>query len=323
MEYEQIIQREVASRSTLRKKNLRSNLTGVAFSAPFIVLFLMFMVYPFFYGIYITFFNWKLTQPDLSVFVGIKNYVRIFGDPNFIYSRQFWQGLQHTSIFAALTIPFVVFLPLLLAFLINLKPWGYKVFRNIFFLPSVISITAVGIIWKYVFATGNGFLNAVITDLGGQEIPFLTDSFWAWFVLVFVTVWWTIGTNMVIFQAGLQEIDKSLYEAASTDGAGGWSKFIHITLPGLRNQFVICFITTTIAEFNIYGQSLMITMGGPGKQTYMLMMYIRDLMMTNGQTGFAATMGLLMGIILIVLSLLQKVLLKERKGRVRREIKKA
>lgn len=323
MGYELEISREQAAKVSLRHRKLKSNLTGWLFVAPFLIIFVIFTIYPFFYGLAMSFCDFDVLGRTETEFIGFGNYEKIFGDPTFVYSENFWNGLRSTTLFAVLTIPFVILVPLLFAYVLNKKPWGFRFFRSLFFLPTVLSLTTVAIVWKYIFATGNGFINSIIKNAGGTEIPFLTDPVLVWVVLVVVTVWWTIGTNMVIFQAGLEEIDPSLYEAASTDGAGTFSQFIHITLPGLRNQFVICFITTTVAEFNVYGQPLMITQGGPDQSTTTLIMYMRSLMYNRNLAGFVSTMGILLGIILIVLSVLQNVLLKERKGRVRREIKKA
>lgn len=325
MGYEMEIERERAARVSLRNRKLRSNLTGWLFVAPFLIIFVIFTIYPFIYGIAMSFCDYDVLGRTQTKFVGFDNFSTIFtfGSEQTVWAHRFWNGLGNTAEFAVLTIPFVIVVPLLLAWLLNKKPWGFRFFRSLFFLPTVLSLTTVAIIWRNIFATGNGFINSIITQNGGNEINFLTDPTLVWVVLVVVTVWWTIGTNMVIFQAGLEEIDTSLYEAASTDGAGTFSQFIHITLPGLRNQFVICFITTTVAEFNVYGQPLMLTGGGPSESTYSLIMYIRDYLFTRNLSGLVSAMGLLLGVILIVLSILQNVMLKERKGRVRREIRKA
>ncbi len=325
MGYEMEIEREKAARVSLRQKKIRSNLTGWLFVAPFLLVFVIFTIYPFFYGIAMSFCRYDVLGRVDTEFIGFENYQTIFefGTEANHWAKDFWNGLGNTALFAVLTIPFIIVIPLMFAYLLNKKPWGFRFFRSLFFMPTVLSLTTTAIIWRYIFATGNGFINSIISNAGGKEIPFLTDPILVWVVLVVVTIWWTIGTNMVIFQAGLEEIDTSLYEAASTDGAGTFSQFLHITLPGLRNQFVICFITTTVAEFNVYGQPLMLTQGGPSKSTYSLIMYIRDYLFQRGQSGIVAAMGLLLGLILVVLSILQNVMLKERKGRVRREIRKA
>ena len=157
-------------------------------------------------------------------------------------------------------------------------------------MPTVFSISAVILIWQWQF-NSSGFINSLLVSMGLDKIPFLNVQPWAWISILIVTIWWTIGTNMVIVGAGLKDIDKSLYEAAEIDGANYFQQLRYISVPGVANQLFTITIMTTIASFNIYGQPQLLTNGGPDYTTTVLMMRIRGLPFgTNPQPGIAAAM---------------------------------
>ncbi|MFA5225502.1 MAG: carbohydrate ABC transporter permease [Bacilli bacterium] len=277
-----------------------------AFLLPYIILFATFFIYPFFYGIYISFFRWNVFDTASSTFVGFENYQKaLFGVGDItIWREYFWLGLKNTLIFVLISVPLLILVPLIIAILIDIQPRGYKAFRVIFFLPTVLSISAIGIIWKWQFDTNNGFINGIINLFGGESVSWLNTQPGAWIAILVTTVWWTIGTNTVILGAGLKEVDKQLYEAAELDGCNYFQVLRHISLPAISNQMIICTITTVIASFNIYGQPALLTGGGPERSTTVLMMFIRgQLTGTNAQPGLAAAMAILMGLLIIMVSI--------------------
>lgn len=307
-----------AQREYFRKKAHRAatwkrrGLTAL-FLAPYLIVFAIFFVYPFFYGFYISFFKWNLTDSSKIQFVGLDNYINLLTKQDYLYHNYFIEGMKNTLLFVGISVPLLLIVPLGLALLINLKPPGYKLFRILFFMPTVLSVSAVALIWKWQFDTNSGFINGLAKLLGMKgETAWLSTQPYAWIAITATTVWWTTGTNMVIFGAGLKEVDKSLYEAAGIDGCNGVKSFFHITLPSIKNQFIICLITTIIASFNIYGQPTLMTAGGPNKSTIVLLMRIRELLFANGQAGVASAMAIMLGIIIIIISILQNVLTKER-----------
>ncbi len=159
-------------------------------------------------------------------------------------------------------------------------------------------------------------INEVLSSVGLPKVDWLNKQPSAWFAILIITVWWTVGTNMVIFGAGMKNVDKNLYEAAQIDGAGPLRQFRSITIPGIRNQLFMCIIMTMIASFNIYGQPQMLTGGGPVENgeftTMVLMMRIRGIGMgANSNPGVASAMSVCMGLIMIVLSLIQNKLTKK------------
>jgi len=296
-----------------RIKRFLRRLEPAAYLSPYLAAFSLFFVIPFFYGIMISFFDWNLFFPEQTVYVGFDNYYEILFDAGSIFHRYFWQGLGNTVLFVVLAVPLLIAIPLFFAILIDLEPPGYRFFRTLLFLPTILSISAVILIWKWQFYNNGGFLNSLLVKLGFEEIPFLIAQPWAWIAILVVTVWWTMGTNMVIFGAGLKNIDKSLYEAAAIDGATYAQTLRHVTVPLLAPQMFIVALTTMIASFNIYGQPDLLTNGGPQFSTTVLMMRIRGLAFgANADPGVATAMALLMGFIMIVVSVVQARYLRKR-----------
>lgn len=281
-------------------------LVPVCSLTPYLTLFTIFFIVPFVFGIIISFCNWNMYQTSEIEFVGFKNYLTILMDETSIYHQYFVEGIGRTFLFVLISVPFLIILPLVLAILIDIEPPGYKIFRVILFMPTVLSISAVVLIWKWQFYNNGGFINAVLAKFGIDEIPFLLAQPWAWIAIVIVTVWWTSGTNMVILGAGLKNVDKAMYEAASLDGASYFQTLLHITMPALSSQLFIVCITTVIGSFNIYGQPDLLTAGGPDQTTTVLMMYIRRLSVgMNSNPGIATAMSVMLGLVMIVISIVQ------------------
>lgn len=299
-----------------RKKRVRiikENLSAWAFLAPYLAIFSMFFIIPFFYSIIISFFDWNMFQPQLTKFVGFENYYNVLFNTESIFYTYFWSGLKNTVLFVIISVPLLVLIPLLLAILIDIEPFGYKFFRVILFLPTVLSISAVILIWRWQLYTNGGFINSILKLIGLEEIGFLQTQPWAWVSILIVTIWWTMGTNMVILGAGLKNIDRTLYEAAEIDGASSFQSLVFITIPLLVPQFIIVGIMTMLASFNIYGQPDLLTQGGPNRLTTVIMMYIRQFASgVNGKPGIATTMSLMLGLIMIAISIIQAKIIRKR-----------
>jgi len=293
--------------STLGKRILPG-----AFFLPHLIVFLIFFIIPFFYGIVISLYDWHLFNPDLREFVGLDNFRRILFESDSIFYRYFWNGLRNTFTFVVLAVPPLVITPFLLASLLNVEPKGYKVFRAIFFLPHLFSIATLVLIWRWVLNTNVGILNLTLAQLGVDYIPWLSRQPFAWFALVLMTVWWTIGANMVIFTAALKEVPESLYEASDLEGANTLQKMRFITLPSIRNQLIYITIMTTIASFNVFGQPQLATQGGPEQSTTVLLMYIRNIAFTGARPnpGIATAMAVILGLIMMIISVIQVKLIK-------------
>lgn len=274
------------------------------FLTPHLIFFLIFFLVPSVFGIYISFTDWNLFgTPN---FVGIQNYQTILNSDS-TFNTQFYNGLFNTFRFVMFTVPFCVIVPLLLASALNAKPKMHKFFQSLFYLPTLLAISAVTLIWSIIFSPSHGPINNIL-DL---NILWTSSQPYAWIVLVVVTVWWTIGGNMIIYQAGLNGIPRDYYEAADIDGATTIQKFFKITLPSLRGQLLYTIVMTTIAQFNVYGQPLMLTGGGPTNSTRVLLMYIQQNAFGSGQSiaGIASAMAVMLGLCIMVVSAIQFVFL--------------
>ncbi|HKM02681.1 MAG TPA: sugar ABC transporter permease [Bacilli bacterium] len=284
-------------------------------AAPFLVMFAVFFVYPLFYGAYISLFKWNLFDSSASVFVGLENYQKIlFGVGEItLWSQYFWNALKNTLIFVVFSVFLLITIPLFIAILLDLEPRFYKLFRVLFFLPTILSVSAVAIIFKWQFDTNNGFVNAFIELFGFDRVSWLNSQPGAWIAILVTTVWWTIGTNTVIFSAGLKEVDKQMYEAAELEGCNYPQVLWYISLPSIRPQMFLAMINTTIASFGIYGQAEILTAGGPDRSTTVMMMVIRGLLTgANAQPGLATAMAILFGLLIMAVGSAQAIYNKKK-----------
>ncbi len=279
------------------------------FVAPHIVIFSAFFLIPAVFGIYISFTNWNLFKSPR--FVGFQNYQDILFNSHSVFHGQFVTGLTNTFLFVLFSVPFCIIVPLLLAVALNMKPKLGKLFQSIFYMPSLFAVSAVMLIWGMVFNINYGPVNILLKT----EIPFLGTQPYAWMALVLVTTWWYIGANMIIYQAALSGISREYYEAAEIDGANSTQKFFRITLPAIRPQILYTLVLTTIAQFNVYGQPLMLTGGGPNDSTRVLLMNIQANAFGSGNSiaGIASAMACVLGLCIMIISAIQFKLLKTRK----------
>lgn len=294
-----------------RRRTRRRTLTAYLFLAPFLALFGTFVIAPAIFGAWISLTDWSPFRDEQN-FVGLQNYLNLF-TPGTTTSGDFWQAMGATGIFVVASVPLLVVLPLLVALLLNQKLRGSTFFRTLFFAPYVLGVAIVGVIWVYVFDTQSGILNHLLGLLGlPDDIPWIVDTPWVWVSIVGVTVWWTAGLNTVIFLAGLKGINGDLYEAASLDGANAWQKFTSVTLPGLRPVMLFITTTTVLASANMFGQSYMLTQGGPGNATRTAIMYIADQGLSQNNMAPAAAMSYILFAILAVVSVINFRLQRER-----------
>ncbi|MEO5726911.1 MAG: sugar ABC transporter permease, partial [Byssovorax sp.] len=177
--------------------------------------------------------------------------------------------------------------------------------RSIFFASGALSVTAVTLIWLMVWNPDRGLIALAVKALGGTPINFLADRQLAMPALVVTTVWWSVGLPMVLFLAGLQQIPKELYEAAALDHAGRWTAFRRITLPSLRRTLLLVVVIEVILHFQVFGQVLLMTRGGPSNSTRVLVQYIYEKSFRDWQVGYATAMSMLLFAVMAVASLAQ------------------
>ncbi|WP_088891988.1 carbohydrate ABC transporter permease [Leptolyngbya ohadii] len=265
------------------------------FLAPALVLLGIFVLYPIAYLVYLSFTAGSFTRAGVH-WVGLQNYGRLLTDPDF------WQVLGNTAYFTIATVIPSLIIPLGLAVLLNrLMPIGLRDFlRTAYFIPSVTSIAAVGLGFRWLFQT-DGVVNQVLTRLGLEAVPWLSSPIWAMPVLILLSVWKQIGFNLVVFLAGLQTIPQSRYEAAELDGANDWQQFWYITLPGLRSTLIFAAITTVIFTLRSFEQPYIMTGGGPLNSTSLLVFYLYEQAFAQFDFGSAAAMTI--GLLLVTIGL--------------------
>ncbi len=294
------------------RSSWRSRFTSSLFVLPYLACFLLFLLIPIGYGIYISLHEFELLSKE-HPFVGFQHYASIF-TPGTYLNALFFNGLGATLQFVVYSVPLLIVLGLALALLVNALPRRIRgLFRTFYFLPYALSASVMAVIWLMMFDTNAGFINSFLSKLSMDPAPWLTGRPWAWIALVLATLWWTIGFNMVIFINALNEVPEDHYEAASIDGAGAWRKFVGITLPSIRPVMLFVLITSTIASFNIYAQPFLLTRGGPGDSTKVLLINILDQAFIRKEVGSASAMAVLMALLIMAISVVQYRLTYRRK----------
>jgi multiple sugar transport system permease protein len=274
------------------------NLKAYLFLAPFLIVYSLFMLYPIIKGFIISLHDWTLGMD--STFVGFQNYITMFKD------SYFWEALGNTILFVLISTPALIFVGLGIALLVNAGLKGTTFLRSVFFLPYVLSISVIASIWVFILQPYTGLLNTFLHEMGfAKEIFWLGDENLAWVSILLATIWWTVGFNMVLFLAGLQEIPDEYYEAAKMDGANSWKQFISITLPSLKGVMLLTVVLQTINSFKLFGQPYLMTNGGPGTETRALVQYIYEKGFIEQQMGVASSMSYVLFAITIVFAFIQ------------------
>ncbi|XBH21150.1 sugar ABC transporter permease [Jonesiaceae bacterium BS-20] len=273
------------------------------FLAPFLVFFVGFVLAPAIFGLYVSMFDWHFTLPN-KPFVGLKNYINLFTPGTRDYA-DFWRAMGATGLFVVLSVPLLVSIPLGVALLLNKKFKGRTFFRALYFAPYVLGVAVVGVLWKFMLDTQHGIVNKLLQALNiSDAIPWLQQVPWVWVSLVLVTLWWTLGFNAIIYLAGLQNISAELYEAASLDGAGAWSRFRYVTIPGIRPVLIFVVIITILASANVFGQPYVMTAGDPNGTTRTAIMYMSETGLRQFRMGAASAMSYILALALMLVSII-------------------
>ena len=293
-----------AARAGAPARRLRQHhwATPYLFLLPYLLLLCVFLLGPAVFGIWISLHDWDFLLPN-KPWVGLQNYKDLF-DPESVTFLPFWNGMKATAIFTVASVPFLILVPLGIALLLNRKFPGRTFYRAMIFAPFVLGIAVIGVLFRYLLDSQFGLINWFLGLFGIPPVGWTQTQPWAWVALVGMTVWWTLGFNTVIFLAGLQGIPRDHYEAASIDGAGVWGKFTHITIPGLRNIFVFIITTTVLASANMFGQSYLVTNGGPGDSTRTAIMVMLQEGLRSFKMGSATAMSYILAICLAIVSVI-------------------
>jgi multiple sugar transport system permease protein len=280
-------------------------LSGLLWTAPWWLGFLLFLAVPMGVSLYISFCDYPLLQPP--VFIGAANYRALAFDPDF------HKVVGNTLLYAALAVPAGTVVAILLAVLLNQNVRGQALFRACIFLPTIVPLVAVGVVWMWMLNPEFGLVNTGlgIVDLEGPE--WLNQPHWAMASLVLISLW-LVGSPVVIYLAGLQDIPGELYEAAKLDGASQVRRFWHVTLPGLSPVILFNVIIAIITALQIFALPYVMwrTQKGPEGATYFYIMYLFDNAFRYLKMGYASAMAWIQ--LLIILALTGVVFLVSRRA---------
>jgi len=269
-----------------------ASVAGFWFVAPALLVLGIFFFLPVAGALLLSFTDfdiYALGNPAVLRFVGLDNYAELLRSP------LFWTAVRNTLYFAAVGGPLSIGGALLAALLVDAKTVRFRgFFRTVFFLPSVTTLVAMAVTWRYLYHPRYGPLNALLESAGLPGIDWLGDPDWAMPSLILMAVWKNFGFNMIIFIAGLQAIPPALYEAARIDGAGAWSRFRHVTLPMLAPTTVFVSLVTAIGYLQLFAEPYVMTQGGPSDRTLsvVLLMYEEGFRWWN--LGYASAIAFLL-----------------------------
>lgn len=280
---------------------LRQDGVGYVFMAPALLVLGTFVVLPILYAIFLSFQKVKLLGGIEYEFVGLRNFARLWHDD------RVWIALQNTAEYVAIVVPAQTILALLLAVTLNAGIRGKNLWRIIYFLPTVTSSAVLTLIFMWIYNT-NGLLNAALTTLGWPAYNWLGDPAVALKGIMIMNIWATAPFFMVIYLAALQDIPRSIYEAAEIDGATAWQQFWFITLPMLRPVTFFVVAMGIIGTFQLFDQSYIFSngSGGPNNATLTVVLLIYQYVFRDLQMGYAAAIAFLLAIVIISVTLLQR-----------------
>lgn len=283
------------SKSKLNMKT-KEAVAGYLFFSPWLFGFVLFLGGPILYSFYLSFTSYNvLSAPK---WIGLQNYKVLFTqDP------LFWKSLYNTLYYVVFSVPIMTFLGVLLAVLMNQKVRGIRLFRTIYYLPSVVSGVAVALLWQWVLDPNFGLVNTMLAGIGIEGPGWLSDQAWAKPSLILMGLW-GVGGSMIIYLAGLQGISRDLYEAATVDGAGRMRQFWKITMPMLTPTIFFNLIMGVLGGFQIFLQAYIMTGGGPNQSTMFYALYLYNKAFRDMQMGYASAMAWVLLVITLLFTLL-------------------
>jgi lactose/L-arabinose transport system permease protein len=275
------------------------NINGWFFVGPALGLICLFLIYPILWSLWMSFHSGRGT---MLKFVGFGNIIRLANDPVFL------KALTNTITFFVVQVPIMIVLALVLASILNSpKLIGRDLFRTAIFLPCVTSLIAYSALFKGMFAT-DGIINRMLEIVGivASPIPWMTDPFWARVLIIIAITWRWTGYNMIFYLSAMQNIDKSIYEAARIDGINAWGRFFHLTIPMLKPVILFTSVISTVGTLQLFDEVMNITEGGPSDATLTLSLYIYNLTFKFlPNLGYAATVSYVIVVLVAMLAFLQ------------------
>lgn len=272
---------------------------GVLFLLPAFVLYAIFMIYPFFQSIYLSFTDWNGAQP-VKNFVGLENYRQLLRD------SLLWKTLQHNLIWVVIGTLGPLALGFLLAVMLASRPKGFTLFRTAYFMPQVLSPVIIGIVFGWIYNPLFGLLNVALERIGLENWTrgWLGDPQWALYAVLLAAMWAETGFVFVVFLAGLQNVSRDLLEAATLDGANAWRRFWDVTVPQMANVVTVVAALLLIGGFSVFDIIFVMTGGGPANATDVIATYAYTEAFTQNNVGYASTLTLVITVITLVASVI-------------------
>jgi multiple sugar transport system permease protein len=283
---------------------------GLWFVLPFLLLYVVFLIAPILLGLGMSFFNVSLAGGVVE-FIGLDNYRELFNDDAVADSS------MNTAVFTALSTVPLVLISLGMALLTNRKMPARWLFRLSYFMPFLVPVTVVTMVWTWMFGTDFGFLNGILDTFGVSPVNWLGEPTSAMASVVMVTVWWTVGFNYLLYLAALQGIPDELYEASAIDGANSWQQFSRITLPLLGRTTSLVLILQLIASLKVFDQIYLMTSGGPNFSTRPILEYIYDVGFTGYRIGYSSAISYLFFFVILIFAVVQLKLFARKEGAAR------
>jgi alpha-1,4-digalacturonate transport system permease protein len=277
------------------------------FLSPNLAVFAIFIIAPALYNFYLSLFRTSPYHPP--EFVGLANFRYLAQQDDL-----FWRAMRNLVIFVVGDVGLITLLSVLIGVLLNQNVRLRGFFRSAFFFPVLLSPVVVALVWQWILNNRFGVLNAVLQDLGLARQPWLLHAGWAMFWVIFIHVWATLGFFAMIVLAGLQSIPASLYEAARIDGAGRWGTFRNVTLPLLAPTLMVVLILSMIRSFEVFDHIYVLTGGGPGTATLLIVQYIYRSAFQLDQFGLAAAASLVLFVVIFTLTVTQYLLGRSRES---------
>lgn len=273
--------------------------------APAIIIFSLFFIYPIFYMIYLSMFDWNFVSPT-KTFVGTQNFKDLLTDPDFR------KVLSNTTIYTVLTVTLTTGIALLLALWLNRKSFFHGFVQGAIFSPHIISLVSISLLWSWLMDPEYGLLNWVIGLAGFDKLQWLSHPSTSLISLVMVAVWKGLGYNALVFIAGLQSIPSDIYEAASLDRSKPWTTFTKLILPMLSPTIFFLVIINMIGSFQVFETIAIMTQGGPVNSTNTLVYYIYEYGFRFFKIGYASAAGVILLVIVGILTMIYFKLLSNR-----------
>jgi multiple sugar transport system permease protein len=268
------------------------------FIVPFLIVYLAMLIYPLFWGMWISLQEYDMFDQS-ATFAGLANFKRLLSDAIFLGT------VRNTFLFVLMTVPAFVIIGLALALALNREGRAGATLRAVFFGASVLSVTIVTIIWKMMYLPGIGLLSRALGVVGIAPIPFLTNQDLALPAIAVTTVWWIIGLPMMLFLAALQQIPGELYEAAVLDNAGRWRTLWSITLPSITRTLVVVVIYEIVAQFQLFGQTWLLTQGGPNNSSRSIVLFIYETGFRDWNLSYAAAASEVLFLLMAIAAMAQ------------------